>query len=735
MTLERGAILHKRYRISDILGEGGMGAVYRAVDENLGIEVAVKENFFTSEEYARQFKREANILASMRHPNLPRVTDHFVIRGQGQYLVLDYIEGEDLRTRIDRLGTLPEEDVLVLGIALCDALTYLHERTPTILHRDIKPGNVKITPSGEVFLVDFGLAKIVEGSRETTPGARAMTPGYSPPEQYGTARTDPRSDVYSLGATLYEALTSTIPEDGLGRLMAQTQLVSIRRRNPDVTRKVAAAIEKAMAVQPEDRFQSTEEFRQALVNASRGSTRRRLREGVLNVSPPPDVDPDVLVVPEHPQDPAPAPELGIEAPFPVSAQIASDGPYAEPVALPPPKKRRTRWGRLLLSMILGGVLGILLGAFLFLPELSSQALAMIAPVSPLPPGTVVPEPSATGEVAALERPVTPTPSPSATALPASPTAQPTPVPTETAAPVILPDPTDTPLPSPTPMGGGAGQIAFASNRSGVSQIWLINADGSGLKQVTDMPEGACQPAWAPDGTRFVFISPCRAEQEIYPNSSLFVINADGSELAPLPTILGGDYDPDWSPDGSRIVFTSLRNGNRPQLFVLHLEDMTVDALSEEFVQDFQPVWSPDGSIVAFVSNRKGPNQLWTMDPTGLSQDPFSRSGSAKNSFPEWSPDGNVLIYTQSAAQGGVPTLYAARFEEKGLNEFRIHQRHVPSRAAKISPDGFWLAYEGWPEGQNHDIFVMTVNGVDRRRLTAQSGLDFDPAWRPPVDSP
>jgi len=112
MALEQNSLLYGRYRIEAILGRGGMGAVYKAVDENLGIHVAVKENLFTTEEYARQFRREATLLAALRHPNLPRVTDHFVIPGQGQYLVMDYIEGEDLRSRIDR-GALPTERLVV----------------------------------------------------------------------------------------------------------------------------------------------------------------------------------------------------------------------------------------------------------------------------------------------------------------------------------------------------------------------------------------------------------------------------------------------------------------------------------------------------------------------------------------------------------------------------------------------------------------------------------------------
>ncbi|MFN8412852.1 MAG: serine/threonine-protein kinase [Anaerolineales bacterium] len=181
MTLEKNTLLHNRYRVIEILGQGGMGSVYRGVDENLGSIIALKENLFTTDEYARQFRLEAVILANLRHPNLPRVYDHFVFGDQGQYLIMDFIEGEDLRQRMERMGTISEDDAIQIGAAICDALTYLHSRKPPILHRDIKPGNVKITPDGHIFLVDFGLAKVYQNAGQaTTTGARAMTPGYSP---------------------------------------------------------------------------------------------------------------------------------------------------------------------------------------------------------------------------------------------------------------------------------------------------------------------------------------------------------------------------------------------------------------------------------------------------------------------------------------------------------------------------------------------------------------------------
>jgi len=270
MTLERGSLLHKRYRIVEILGQGGMGSVYRAVDENTGINVAVKENRFITDEYARQFRLEAVVLANMRYPNLPRVTDHFVIGDQGQYLIMDYIEGENLGQRIKRIGNLTEDETILLGAAICDTLTYLHSRKPPILHRDIKPGNVKITPDGHIFLVDFGLAKVLHGSQATNQGARARTPGFSPPEQYGAAQTYRSADVYSLGATLYAALSGTIPEDGLARGTNRIRLTPLRSRNNKVSRRLAAVVEKAMAIDPAARFQNADDFKRALLSFKSG---------------------------------------------------------------------------------------------------------------------------------------------------------------------------------------------------------------------------------------------------------------------------------------------------------------------------------------------------------------------------------------------------------------------------------------------------------------------------------
>ncbi|MGC1375681.1 MAG: protein kinase, partial [Anaerolineales bacterium] len=613
MTLEQGTLLNGRYRIVDILGQGGMGSVYRALDENLGVEVAVKENLFTTDEYSRQFRLEAVILASLRHQNMPRVTDHFVFENQGQYLVMDYIEGEDLRQRMERLGTIPEEDAILIGAAICDALTHLHSRKPPVLHRDIKPGNVKITPDGRVFLVDFGLAKLVQGTQATTTGARAMTPGYSPPEQYGTARTDPRSDIYSMGATLYAALTGIIPEDGLARVMDNVQLTPIRKRNPKISRRLAAAIEKAMEAYPDDRFQTADEFRRALLNSS--SKTQHFTDLDLNISVPPP--------PEGPQSPE-------------SLQAASEVSPSTPVqimvnAMTTSTMRLRRRMRRYTTVTTWAALIVLALAGWFLWNNNAPFRATI--VGMLPPEvaqTYVPNPTATHTLTPV--------------VTSSPTTESTPTPTS--PPLVTPVVTAT----PTPLGGGRGQLAFASDRNGgIPQVWLMDATGTVIRQITNEPEGACQPDWSPDGLRLVYTSPCRQKQEKgYEGSSLYIINADGSGKIALATSLGGNFDPAWSPDGKRIAFTSLRDGYY-EIYMINLDTNQVTRLTKSQsisggIWARMPAWNPLGGQIAYVFKRMGANQIWitTDSDANIPKKPeqLVQSGNLlSDTLPVWTPDG------------------------------------------------------------------------------------------------
>lgn len=730
MTLERGTLLHKRYRIVEILGQGGMGSVYRAVDENLGVDVAVKENLFTTDEYARQFRLEAVILANLRQPNLPRVTDHFVIGDQGQYLVMDYIEGEDLRQRMERQGNILEDEAILLGASICDALTYLHTRKPPILHRDLKPGNVKITPEGHIFLVDFGLAKVLHGSQATTTGARAMTPGYSPPEQYGTARTDPRTDIYSLGATLYAALTGIIPEDGLARAMDNTQLTPLRKRNSKISRRLSAAIEKAMGIDPADRFQDAEEFKRALLG-SKSKTQRPPGEYVIQLGPS--------------DDGVSGKQNSIEKESESISAFMDENPSEELPVFKPPKKRKKKNILPALLLILFLLAASLVGFVRFAPSLVPVVVMDLIP----PPlfsilGAPTSEPVVPTEFAVLpgvtdvvtanaEEPIA-----TETSMPvATPTATIPPTPTLPPVVEVTATPDNTPIPVPTQFGGGTGQIAFASSRSGLPQIYLINTDLTGLTLLTNIDEGACQPSWSPDGMQIVFISPCQARGEffetIYKDSSIYVMNADGSAQKPLTTA-GSDFDPAWSPDGKHIAFTSLRDGKK-DIYLLTIETGAIVRLTTvdgDIQENSQPSWSPFGNQIVYTVKRLNAYQVWAMSNTGQGNVQIARSGQRLWDFlPVWMPGGETIIFNQrDAGVASRPWLMSIRYEDRESKDPTRLDLPGPIEDVEFSPDGLWIVFEGASNDGNRDIYIMTVSGGNRTRLTIDPSADFDPSWRP-----
>lgn len=268
--LQPDSTLQDRYRIVRPLGQGGMGTVYEAVDERLDSVVALKECHFSNEQLRKQFEREARLLARLRHPAITRVIDHFQ-QDEGQFLVMDFIPGQDL-SELMKNGPVGTKDVSEWADQLLDALEYLHSQTPPVIHRDIKPQNLKLTARNQIILLDFGLAKGFAGqlSRVTTSGSIfGYTPNYAPLEQIQGTGTDPRSDLYSLAATLYHLLTARVPPDVLTRLTATTDgladpLIPAHDIAHTVGKRFGVVLSQAMSIGRNQRFASATEMRTAL---------------------------------------------------------------------------------------------------------------------------------------------------------------------------------------------------------------------------------------------------------------------------------------------------------------------------------------------------------------------------------------------------------------------------------------------------------------------------------------
>ena len=283
-ALATGAILQGRYRIVRQIGRGGMGTVYEAVDLRLGHQVAVKQTLSASQGLCKQFEHEARLMASLNHPALPRVSDYFSEENCA-FLIMQYIDGADLAETLARQrGPLPMRSVIAWADQLLDALIYLHTHDRQIIHRDIKPHNLKIAETGRIALLDFGLAKS-QGANceddETSQSIFGYSPRYAPLEQIQDLGTTPQSDIYALGATLYHLLTGVKPPDAVVRatalIRAQTDpLQPAHTINPGLGINLSAILNRAMAQNPAERYATAAEFRDALGRLGRAEVNEGL---------------------------------------------------------------------------------------------------------------------------------------------------------------------------------------------------------------------------------------------------------------------------------------------------------------------------------------------------------------------------------------------------------------------------------------------------------------------------
>ncbi len=691
MTLNPGDLLRERYRIGGIIGKGGMGAVYRGEDTVLQTTVAIKENLNPLPQAVKQFKREAVLLASLRHPNLPRVTDHF-IEGDLQYLIMDYIPGDDLKTILERQGALSESQVMGWCREICDALTYLHTQHPPVTHRDIKPANIKITPDGKPVLVDFGIAKASEVGSVTTTGARSLTPGFAPPEQYGSSPTDSRSDQYSLAATLYNLLTGQIPPDSLERALEQTALKPIHEWNPKISPAVDASIWKAMSLSPSERFLSVKDFYEGLSG-----------------------DTELSILSPEPTRPAGREPLTVIRRTPEKTTKEKDASEIPGQTVPASGARKLPVPILAAA---GGLLCLLLTGL----GVGGYALSGVWPI---------------GAKSSLTPAIRETP-----ALAASPT--------ETAFSAVVEDatPTKTPLPSPTVTSaptvqptplGGTKLLAFVSNRDG-NKYQIFTYDLA-TKQVTQLTKDTAEKGrvtWSPDGKRIYYEAKMSDGKK-----DIFVMNADGSDPVNLTNVPGyDDLYPAPAPAGDRLAFVSWRN-TWQQIYWMSDTGKGVINVSafhsgEHFnrPQEWDPAWAPDGFTMYMVLGVTGKIRIYRWDSRNPAGDPVVVTmvdGDYWEGEPAISPGGEYLAYTHFFSGGNKICIASTDLSKRKPCTDSLTDG-VYNSDPDWSPDGQWIAYTS-KRGGNAEINLIMISGAGDINLTNNPAQDLYPAWQPVEATP
>lgn len=700
MTLPENTILEGRYRIERLLSQGGMGTIYQGFDTKLQIAVAIKENVFQTAQAVQQFEQEALILARLQHPNLPRVSDHFSFDYK-QYLVMDFIEGRDLWDLFEANGE-PLDETITLDYILqvCEAVSYLHRQNPPIIHRDIKPQNIKITPDGRALLVDFGIAKVVTGDGRTRTGAQAATPGFSPPEQYGGPGTTPRSDIYSLGATLYAVLTGEYPPDSISLLAGDETFKSPGSINKKLSQATSAVIEHAMQVRQQDRPESVDDWMQDVraILAGDGAAIRALAADTAAITARMrSTQPvETAAVPTAPLSKQKSSWLWLVTAVTILAVAASVTAFifgqsqgnmtldTEAVlkALAATATQQAKSG----SLNSNG------------PNLAATLVALVATA------TV----QAQTQLMAGQSEATSTPSPTSTATPS-------PSSTATMTP-FLPTATVIPLPSPTAalsaLAAVSQQIAFVSNREGSDDIFLMDIDGSRpINFTATIDDHEASPTWSPDGRQLAFAAVNVTEDQAFFFSTIHAGRIDGNSLAVVTTQAG---QPAWSPDGLRLAVGSV--GDYISLFAFE----TGQSRRLTPGLGYRAVWSPDSTRLAFDNN----TDIFVIDAAGANLTRLL-SSPADEVEPAWSPDGRRLAFASNGE--GNWEIYVVNTD--GSNGLRLTNHPADDRHPTWSPDGTRLAFASNRSG-NWDIYRMEVDGSGVTNLTNHPAADTQPVWSP-----
>ena len=702
-----------QYEIVRELGRGGMGVVFEARDLKLDRRVALKTPLGADAVAVQRFQREGRAASQLLHAHIVPVLDVFDHDG-APFMVMEFVEGEDLGGRIHRVGPFQLRDILRHAEGLGDALRLAHSKG--VLHRDIKPGNILVDPSGTARLTDFGLARFMEvddpdgdiATRSlslTASGTQLGTLAYMSPEQMLGKTVTPASDIFSLGSVMYEMCTGrrAFPANTHGEILdavLHREPDAIARFNYELPEELERIVRKAMSKRPDERYQSADDL---IVDVR--SLRRKFESGSLTS-------------------------------------------HAETAPVVAPRRRRLGWGLALGALAVAAV-GI------------AWWNLWGAPAEPAVP---------------LSRPLQLTTDPGPEAEPA-----------------ISPD---------------GGFVAYTSNRSGNSDIWIVDSRGGDPLQLTTDPGIDCTPAWFPDGSHLAFNSDRNGTWSIWkmprlggtpvllvPNGYYPAISHDakyiafshsegGSNLriavAPLddPTafrVLTSEQDglwdqthPRWSPDGKMICYSDFRD-----LWLVPAEGGTPRRLTTEHSTDREPIWSIDGRFIYFSSYREDTIALWQIRikdgatkrltlGTGPERHPsLSRSGDrlAYSTFMETTEI--VVLDRQAGQQSRLPSHgsmespvvapdhsgVAFTSSRRGRQDIWLQplaggkpegdSRLLTDQAGTFanlafSPDSRWVAYLRVHD-QQRDIWIVGTDGALPIRFTRDTAIDSHPAWSPQGD--
>jgi eukaryotic-like serine/threonine-protein kinase len=677
MTLPTGTRLGS-YEVLALLGQGGMGEVYRAWDARLKRDVAIKilpPALAADPDRIVRFEREARSVAQLSHPNVVAIFDVGQERPAPEgpaiaYAVMELVEGETLRARLAR-GRPGTRRTIEIGVQIAEGLAAAHDKG--IVHRDLKPENVVLTPGDRVKILDFGLARVrwpagldeTATQAVTAEGTVLGTVGYMAPEQVRAQPVDERADIFACGAVLYELLAGRPP---FGGESAADTLSAILHHDPpaidvpgdDVPSALDLIVRRCLEKQPARRFQSAHDLAFALETlAGRGSGATAARASA----------------------PAAARRLPAAVPWIVAALAVLGGALSWAAARGAPAA--DLW-------------------HVFTPITDMAGVETMPALTP--DGTLVAyatRAAGTWDIYAQHVSGS-TPIPLATD-PAR----------EEAGPAFSPD----------------GRSLAYHDARGTGAIFVATAAGAAPRRLTDF---GFHPAWSPDSRQIAFSS--RAVGSPYMRvgeSALWIVDAAGG----TPRRVEGTGDaalPAWSPSGAHLAYSSIAAGQR-DISMIAAEGGTPVAVTRDTAVDWSPTWSPDGRFIYFASDRGGSMNLWRIavdEASGVPQgraEPVTTGVQAAADQPAFSADGARLVF-RSSVHAANPT--AVPFDPVTLRAGTpviLSNSNTIRLPTDVSRDGRFVAYSNLGEPQE-DLFVSGADGSGFRRLTPGGGLVRGPVW-------
>jgi serine/threonine-protein kinase len=723
-----------QYKIVELIAQGGMATVYKAYQESFERYVAIKvlpRQLSEDPTFLKRFQNEARVIARLEHRSILPVYDYGEHDGM-PYIVMRLVETGTLRKKLfyEQIDLQTAARIIE---QVAEALDYAHAHG--VIHRDLKPSNILLDERNNAYLTDFGIAKMLGSTSQVTGSGVVGTPSYMSPEQCQGKTVTPASDIYALGAILYEVVTGKAPFEadtplGVMYMHVRTPVPSVQQVNPSLPAAIDRVIARAMAKRPFERYSTASELAADFWRAIGGPP-------LAGEQPLMAAQPEVSLPPTPPPNSTPYYDAGsgfrVEGQAILPEATLPDARPAEqvlPRAAPAPKKRLSTGMVVLLAAILG--LALILGAAgIGLVVMSWLNSDIGSPSSSTMPSrtpqsntvdTPVPLASPTLQISTQQGGgiIEPTVAPTNTAMVAPPSSTPAPLPpTQTPLPVR----TNTPLPTSTPTPytiKTEGWLAYTQGSGDSAEIVVIDTHGENRRPLTANNWYDGEPDWSPDGTRIAFESSRNSGVE-----GIFVMTSSGSDVRQLTTSGERERHPDWSPDGGLIAF-EVGDGDNIEIYVMNADGTGRTRLTNNNYGDRAPHFSPDGTRIAYMTEARGKWEIAIMDyPSGEVLRIFD-CPAPDCRFPAWSPDGTRIAYNTLNGAGTVDNIWVldvATGQSTLLIQGRENGRPV------WSGDGAYIFFNRTVEG-NTDLYAYEIGTGTIQRLTTTPSNDYGPDWGP-----